>query len=183
MSLLVMKICEGSDRARGRRRLGQYLAARETGWGKKWWRAIHQLSKRHAGPFVAVNCATVPETLAEAEFFGNLSRLSRGLLLLGCFRPPLADRCFLDEIGDMSVSLQPRLFRATSEKEIAARMRRASSYRLSIDRPTNQPLWNDGSSSNFRKDFWSHRTVPDSHSRPSGIDEEDIVPLLLPLLS
>lgn len=154
----------------------------ETGTGKEVVaRAIHQLSKRQAGPFVAVNCAAVPETLAEAEFFGNTKSAFTGAIARkGCFRAAAGGSLFLDEIGDMSVSLQPRLFRAISEKEITplgCEEPVLIDYRLIA--ATNQPLWNDGSSSNFRKELFGRIAQFQIHIPPLRDRREDIVPLLL----
>ncbi len=154
----------------------------ETGTGKEVVaRAIHQLSKRRAEPFVAVNCAAVPETLAEAEFFGNTrSAFTGAVARKGCFRAAHGGTLFLDEIGDMSASLQPRLFRALSEKEITPV---GSEEPVLVDfrliAATNQPLWNEGQVSNFRKELFGRISQFQIHIPPLRERREDIVPLLL----
>jgi transcriptional regulator of acetoin/glycerol metabolism len=98
------------------------LITGETGSGKEYFaKAVHASSERRARPFVAVNCAAIPESLIESELFGHLPgsfsgaapRGKRGLI-------PEADggTLFLDEIGDMPLLLQARLLRVLSEREV-----------------------------------------------------------------
>jgi transcriptional regulator with PAS, ATPase and Fis domain len=91
----------------------------ESGTGKELFaRALHALSPRAGGPFVAINCAAIPETLLETELFGY----EKGAFTGAAARKPgkfeLAHRgtLFLDEIGDMPLSLQPKILRALEEK-------------------------------------------------------------------
>ncbi|HSI48738.1 MAG TPA: sigma-54-dependent Fis family transcriptional regulator [Ideonella sp.] len=98
------------------------LITGETGSGKEYFaKAMHASGERRARPFVAVNCAAIPESLIESELFGHLPgsfsgaapRGKRGLI-------PEADggTLFLDEIGDMPLPLQARLLRVLSEREV-----------------------------------------------------------------
>ena len=95
----------------------------ETGTGKELLaRAIHADSPRHAGPFVAVNCASIPETLIESELFGYEEGAFTGARRKGGIgKMLLADggTLFLDEIGDMPLALQARLLRALQERAIS----------------------------------------------------------------
>src|SRR3954452_12726340 len=91
----------------------------ESGTGKELFaRALHALSPRADGPFVAINCAAIPETLLETELFGH----EKGAFTGAANRKPgkfeLAHRgtLFLDEIGDLPLSLQPKILRALEEK-------------------------------------------------------------------
>ena len=92
----------------------------ESGTGKELFaRALHALSPRADGPFVAINCAAIPETLLETELFGH----EKGAFTGASARKPgkfeLAHRgtLFLDEIGDLPLALQAKILRALEEKE------------------------------------------------------------------
>lgn len=94
----------------------------ETGCGKEVLaKALHQGSKRAARQFVAINCASIPETLIEAELFGYRDGAFTGAKRGGAIgKLQLADKgtLFLDEIGDMPNALQARLLRVLQEREI-----------------------------------------------------------------
>jgi transcriptional regulator of acetoin/glycerol metabolism len=94
----------------------------ETGSGKEIFaKALHELGSRARGPFVAVNCAAVPETLIESELFGYRSGAFTGASREGRRgRILAADKgtLLLDEIGDMPLSLQARLLRLLEEREV-----------------------------------------------------------------
>ena len=92
----------------------------ETGTGKELIaRAIHNLSSRRARPYVRMNCAAIPSGLLESELFGHEKGAFTGALLQRKGRFELADggSLFLDEIGDISLELQPKLLRAVQEQE------------------------------------------------------------------
>jgi formate hydrogenlyase transcriptional activator len=92
----------------------------ETGTGKELIaRAIHNLSVRHQRTFVRLNCAAIPSGLLESELFGHEKGAFTGALMQRKGRFELADRgsLFLDEIGDISLELQPKLLRAVQEQE------------------------------------------------------------------
>jgi two-component system response regulator AtoC len=93
----------------------------ESGTGKELVaRAIHFNSSRKAGPFVAVNCVAIPETLIESEFFGHESGAFTGASArkIGRFEQADGGTILLDEIGEMPVSLQTRFLRVLQEQEI-----------------------------------------------------------------
>jgi sigma-54 dependent transcriptional regulator, acetoin dehydrogenase operon transcriptional activator AcoR len=98
------------------------LITGETGSGKEYFaKAVHTASERRSRPFVAVNCAAIPEHLIESELFGHLpgsfsgasSKGKRGLITEAD-----GGTLFLDEIGDMPLALQARLLRVLSEREV-----------------------------------------------------------------
>ncbi len=94
----------------------------ETGVGKDYFaRAIHAAGPRAKGPFVAVNCAALPETLIESELFGHAPGAFTGAKkdgALGRIREANGGTLFLDEIGDMPLSAQTRLLRVLEEGQV-----------------------------------------------------------------
>ncbi len=95
------------------------LVTGETGSGKEVFaRRLHAASRRRAGPFVAINCASLPETLIEAELFGYQDGAFTGARrrgMPGRIREAEGGVLFLDEIGDMPLGLQTRLLRVLEE--------------------------------------------------------------------
>src|SRR6185295_18247630 len=83
-------------------------------------RTIHERSRRSAGPFVAVNCAALPEPLLESELFGHERGAFTGAhqTRRGLFEEATGGTLFLDEIGDISPKLQVQLLRVLQEGEI-----------------------------------------------------------------
>ena len=105
----------------------------ETGTGKELIaRAIHNLSSRRSRTFVRMNCAAIPSGLLESELFGHEKGAFTGALIQKKGRFELADQgsLFLDEIGDISLELQPKLLRAVQEQEFE---RLGSAKTISVD--------------------------------------------------
>jgi transcriptional regulator of acetoin/glycerol metabolism len=98
------------------------LLAGPTGSGKEAFaKAMHAASARAERPFVAVNCAAIPEALIESELFGYAGGAFTGARregMRGCIAQSSGGTLFLDEIGDMSLSLQTRLLRVLEEQEV-----------------------------------------------------------------
>ncbi len=97
------------------------LVLGESGTGKEMVaRVLHAQSPRAAGPFIAINCAAIPENLLESELFGHEKGAFTGAIgrRIGRFERASNGTLFLDEIGDMSMSLQSKVLRALQEREI-----------------------------------------------------------------
>jgi DNA-binding NtrC family response regulator len=157
------------------------LISGETGTGKDLVaRAIHFHSHRKAGPFVAINCASVPETLLESELFGYERGAFTGAhrRKQGKLEQAHHGTLFLDEIGDMPYSLQSKLLRTIQDKKIE---RLGGNRLISLDfriiAATNKDLTQELISNRFRLDLYYRINVVPIHLPPLRERLEDI-PLL-----
>lgn len=113
--------------AKARRIVGKdipLLLSGESGVGKELFaRAVHESSPQRDGPFIAINCAALPENLIEAELFGYLPGAFTGARkegYIGRLREAEGGTLFLDEIGDMPLTMQTRLLRVLQERKVTA---------------------------------------------------------------
>ncbi|MEN6412944.1 MAG: sigma 54-interacting transcriptional regulator [Veillonellales bacterium] len=154
----------------------------ESGTGKELFaQSIHNASKRGNGPFVAVNCAALPEALLESELFGYEGGAFTGARKDG--KPGLFELAhngtiFLDEIGEMPNSLQARLLRVLQEKEI---MRIGGNKIIPVDiriiSATNVNLARKVEQGEFRKDLYYRLNVFNIELPPLRNRKQDIIVL------
>jgi DNA-binding NtrC family response regulator len=135
----------------------------ESGTGKELFaRALHALSARSNGPFVAINCAAIPETLLEAELFGFEKGAFTGAAQRKPGRFELANRgtLFLDEIGELPLALQSKILRALEERTFD-RLGGTSSIRVDVRvvAATNRHLKQAVSARQFREDLYFRLSV------------------------
>ncbi len=139
------------------------LITGETGAGKEVVaRAIHTASSRSAEPLIYINCAALPETIAESELFGHVRGAFTGANehRSGKFEVADGGTLFLDEIGELPLSIQPKLLRALQSGEI---QRVGSDRMLRVDvrivAATNRELAAEVSSGRFRADLYHRLSV------------------------
>ena len=159
----------------------------ETGTGKEFLtHALHDASRRRKAPFVAVNCAALPETLLESELFGHEEGAFTGAKKggkIGLFELANHGTIFLDEIGDISNSVQVRLLRVLENKEV---MRVGGDRIVPVDvrviSSTHKDLTGEVRAGRFRKDLYYRLAVLRLGLPPLRRRWEDVPDLLAPLL-
>ncbi len=129
----------------------------ESGTGKEQVaRALHETSARRSGPFLAINCAALPENLLESELFGYEKGAFTGATSakVGLFESANGGTLFLDEIGDLALPLQAKLLRVLQESEVR-RIGSAASRKIDVRMisATHQPLKTLVAESRFRQDL------------------------------
>jgi transcriptional regulator with PAS, ATPase and Fis domain len=155
------------------------LITGESGTGKEMVaQSMHNLSSRREGPFVAINCACLPETLLESELFGYEQGAFTGAEKkgkAGLFELAQQGTIFLDEIGEMPFPLQAKLLRVLQEKEV----RRLGSDRnipieVRVFASTNRDLVDDVRQGAFRQDLFFRLNVLNLEIPPLRERKEDI---------
>jgi transcriptional regulator with PAS, ATPase and Fis domain len=149
----------------------------ESGTGKELVaRQVHELSRRRSGPFVAVNCAAVVETLLEAELFGIEERTATGVRgRRGKFEHAEGGTLFLDEVSDLALSAQAKLLRAIQELAVervgGMGVRRVNTR---IVAATNRPLVDLVGRGLFRTDLYYRLSGVEIHVPPLRCRRDDV---------
>nr|VFJ55257.1 MAG: Nif-specific regulatory protein/two-component system, NtrC family, response regulator HydG [Candidatus Kentron sp. FW] len=158
----------------------------ENGTGKEIIaRMIHRGGGRQNGPFVAVNCAAIPEALIESEFFGHEKGAFTGATTQrkGRLEEANGGTLFLDELGDMPITMQPKLLRAIQEGECTRlgsnRVRR---FDFRIISATNHNLHQDIANGLFREDLYYRLFAVEIVIPALRERREDIAPLAMVFL-
>ncbi len=156
------------------------LITGETGTGKELVaRAIHDHGQRAAEPFIAVNCASIPSELMESELFGHVRGAFTGAVIerVGAFRQAHSGSLFLDEIGDMDLSLQAKILRALEERIVTPVGGKPTSVDVRVIAATHRDLRQAVREAAFREDLFYRLNVVPIHLPPLRERISDIVPL------
>jgi two-component system response regulator FlrC len=158
----------------------------ESGTGKEVLaRYIHDRSPRHAAPFVAINCAAIPENMLEAMLFGYERGAFTGATAAhpGKFEQAQGGTLLLDEITEMPLSLQAKLLRVLQEREVE---RLGARTMLSLDvrviATTNRDLRTEVRAGRFREDLFYRLCVFPMSLPPLRERRDDVLPLAMRLL-
>ena len=163
------------------------LITGESGSGKeRIARLVHDQSTRAAGPFIALNCGAITESLLESELFGHARGAFTGAThdRPGLFEAANRGTLLLDEVGEISPGMQVKLLRAIQEREI----RRVGENKdrkvdVRIIAATNRNLAQGVADGNFRQDLYYRLKVVELHVPPLRLRKEDILPLARLLLA
>ena len=157
------------------------LVTGESGTGKEVLaRYVHEHSPRSSGPFIAVNCAAIPESMLEAVLFGHVKGAFTGAThsQSGKFEEANNGTILLDEIGEMSPAVQAKLLRVLQEREVE----RVGSHKpiqldIRVIAATNKDLREEVKNGTFREDLYYRLDVLPLHWPPLRERSEDILPI------
>jgi len=163
------------------------LITGESGAGKELIaHLVHHESARTAGPFIAVNCGAITETLLESKLFGHARGAFSGATQhrIGLFEAANKGVLFLDEIGDVSPGMQVKLLRALQEHEIRrVGENRSRPVDVRVIAATNRDIAKEIEAGRFRADLFYRLNVVQLHVPPLRDRREDILPLARMLLT
>ena len=159
----------------------------ESGSGKeRIARLLHEESTRAGGPFIAVNCGAITETLLESELFGHARGAFSGATQdrPGLFEAANTGTLLLDEIGEVSPAMQVKLLRAIQEREVRrVGENKSRQVDVRILAATNRDLALGVADGSFRQDLYYRIKVVDLHVPPLRERKDDILPLARVLLA
>ncbi len=163
------------------------LITGESGSGKeRIARLVHEESTRAAGPFIAVNCGAITETLLESELFGHARGAFTGATAdrPGLFEAANGGTLLLDEVGEVSPGMQVKLLRALQEREIR-RVGENKNRRIDVRvlAATNRDLAHGVAGGDFRQDLYYRLKVVELHVPPLRQRRDDALPLARVLLA
>lgn len=154
----------------------------KTGCGKEVVaHSIHNTSRRCKNPLIAVNCAAIPESLVESEFFGYEEGSFTGAQKggkTGLFELANHGTLFLDEVDQLPYHIQPKLLRVLQEKEVTHIGGTPTPVDVRVIAATNKDLWQMVLDDKFREDLYYRLNVMEIHIPPLAERKEDI-PLLV----
>jgi transcriptional regulator with PAS, ATPase and Fis domain len=157
------------------------LVLAETGCGKELVaQALHQRSRR-AGAFVAVNCAAIPESLAESQLFGQLAGTFTGSVARpGLFRAADGGTLFLDELGELPAAIQPKLLRVLQDRMVLpVGATAAVACDVRVVAATNRDLRAEVEAGHFRGDLYARLAEYPLTIPPLRARREDLLALLV----